>query len=261
MAVHSALREAAKTIADMPARYMTYPNGGPVLPVERGRPGSAPAALLLDAAYLRCFGEMRVPTHLWRAMQRFAAWVEPALVAEWARLMSDYASRQGRAFDNAAAAAGMAWSDPERDVAVPRRIALARIEGGGPLHCAWTGRALSAGTLDIDHLFPWSAWPCGDLWNLLPAHREVNQRLKRERLPSAAALERAGERIVDWWRAAYLAPGEPLLPARFRHEARASLPGLRADRADDADPERVFAAVGMQRMRLRHDQQVPEWTA
>src|SRR5918998_411149 len=178
----------------MPARHMAYPNGGPVLPVERGRPGSAPAALLLDAAYLRSFGEMRVPTHLWRAMRRFAAWVEPALIAEWARLMGDYARRQG-----------------------------------GTLHCAWTGRALSAGTLDIDHLFPWSAWPCGDLWNLLPAHRAVNQRLKRDRLPSAAALERAGERIVGWWQTAYLSPVDPLLPERFGHDARASLPGLRPD--------------------------------
>src|SRR3712207_9533686 len=73
-------------------------------------------------------------------------------------------------------------------------------------HCACTGRALSADTLDIDHLFPWSAWPCGDLWNLLPAHHAVNQRLKRNRLHSAAALERAGERIVEWWRTAYLSP-------------------------------------------------------
>jgi len=155
----------------------------------------------------------------------------------------------------------MAWSDAERDVAVPHRIALRLAEGGGGLHYAWTGRALSSGTLDIDHLFPWSAWPCGDLWNLLPAHRAVNQRLKRDRLPSAAALGRAGERIVDWWRAAYLPPGDLLLPARFGHEARASLPGLRADAAEVCEPERVFAAVGQQRMRLRHDQQVPEWTA
>ena len=123
------------------------------------------------------------------------------------------------------------------------------------------GACLLAGTLDIDHLFPWSAWPCGDLWNLLPAHREVNQRLKRDRLPSAAALENAGERIVDWWRAAYLSPVDPLLPVRFGHEAQASLPGLRTGDADAPGPERVFAAVGLQRMRLRHDQQVPEWTA
>jgi hypothetical protein len=36
-AVHAALGEAARTIALMPATYITYPNGGPVLPVERGR--------------------------------------------------------------------------------------------------------------------------------------------------------------------------------------------------------------------------------
>lgn len=107
----------------------------------------------------------------------------------------------------------MAWSDPERDVAVPRRIALRLAEGG-----------------------------------------------KRNRLPSALALARFGERILDWWRTAYLTPEEPLLPVRFGHEARASLPGLRTDHAEVCDPERVYAAVGLQRMRLRHDQQVPEWT-
>ena len=88
----------------------------------------------------------------------------------------------------------------------------------------------------------------------------MNQRLKRDRLPSAVALERAGERVIEWWRTAYLSPVDPLLPARFGHEARASLPGLRADATGACDPERVYAAVGLQRMRLRHDQQVPDWT-
>jgi hypothetical protein len=37
-AVHAALQDAADTIARMPAHYMTYPNGGPILPV----PGTAP---------------------------------------------------------------------------------------------------------------------------------------------------------------------------------------------------------------------------
>lgn len=260
-AVHAALSEAARTIAVMPATYMTYPNGGPVLPVQRGRVGTAPDTVLLDAAYLRRFGEMRVPAHLWRAMQRFSAWVEPSLVAEWLRLMGDYARRQERQFDVAAASAAMVWSDPDRDVAVPRRIALRLVEDGRTLHCAWTGRALSAATLDIDHLFPWSAWPCGDLWNLLPAHREVNQRLKRDRLPSASTLAGAEDRIVDWWQTAYLGAGDGWLPVRFGHEARASLPGLRSEVRDAAEPQRVFAAVGLQRLRLRHDQQVPEWTA
>jgi hypothetical protein len=37
------------------------------------------------------------------------------------------------------------------------------------------------------------------LWNLLPASPRVNQRLKRSRLPSAAALTAARARIMAWW--------------------------------------------------------------
>ncbi|PWC26589.1 class I SAM-dependent methyltransferase [Teichococcus aestuarii] len=259
-AVHAALGEAARTIARMPALYMTYPQGGPILPVQRSRPGSAPEALLLDGAYLRSFGSVRVPLHLWRALQRFAAWVEPALVAEWTRLMGDYARRMAQVFDTGAAAAAMRWAEPERDVALSRRLALGLLESGAPLRCAWTGRALVSATLDIDHLFPWSAWPCGDLWNLLPAHREVNQRLKRDRLPSAPILAAAEARILGWWQAAYLQANDRLLPVRFGHEARASLRGLGAGRGECCNPEQVFAAVGLQRLRLHQDQQVPEWT-
>ncbi|KAA2211225.1 HNH endonuclease domain-containing protein, partial [Teichococcus oryzae] len=256
-ALHAALGDAAQTITRMPATFMTYPRGGAILPVSRGRAGAAPEALQLDAAYLASFGTLRVPLHLWRALQRFAAWVEPALVAEWVRLMGDYARRRGTTLDPGTAAAAMCWSDPERDVAVPRRLALRLVEQGDTLRCAWTGQALTAQTLDIDHLFPWSAWPCGDLWNLLPAHRVVNQRLKRDRLPSAAALASAEERILRWWQAAYLGTEDRLLPVRFGQEALASLPGLGVQ-ADQPGP--VYAAVGLQRMRLHHDQQVPEWT-
>lgn len=38
-------------------------------------------------------------------------------------------------------------------------------------------------TLDIDHALPWAAWPCSDRWNLLPAHRRVNQHQKHDLLP------------------------------------------------------------------------------
>jgi hypothetical protein len=60
----------------------------------------------------------------------------------------------------------------------------------------------------------------------MPAHRRVSQHSKRERLPSAEALQQAGPAIADWWAAAYLGPEEQVLPVRFASEARASLPGL-----------------------------------
>src|SRR3954447_22714710 len=122
--------------------------------------------------------------------------------------------------------AAMTWSEPSRDVALPRERALALLAGGEPLHCVWSGRRLQPETLDIDHCLPWAAWPCGDLWNLLPAHRRVNQQLKRDRLPSTAALWQARDGMLAWWQAAYLAAGNAALPRRFAEEARASLPAM-----------------------------------
>ncbi|RKK01701.1 hypothetical protein EBE87_26930 [Pseudoroseomonas wenyumeiae] len=124
-------------------------------------------------------------------------------------------------------------------------VALRQLEAR-PLHCVWTGRALAQENLDIDHLFPWSAWPCGDLWNLLPAHRLVNQRLKRDRLPAASTLAQAEEGIRGWWQEAYLAPEDPLLPGRCAQEARASLPEPSGMTAEASPLETVFTAVGLQ---------------
>lgn len=253
--VHAALRDASQTIDRMPSTFMTYSTGGRILPVERGRVGLAPAALNVDDDYLRAFGWMLVPTHLWRAMRRNAAWIEPTLIAEWARLMRDYANGQERHLPEETIIRTMQWADPERDVSQTRQVAITLLEKGG-LRCVWTNQPLTRTTLDIDHMFPWAAWPCSDLWNLLPAHRLVNQRLKRDRLPSASTLFRGESRITGWWQQAYLRRTGTPLPAQFVQEAQASLPGFSTGDSGD-----VFSAVCLQRIRLRHDQQVPEWEA
>ena len=95
-ALHAALRDACNTITRMPAHYMTYPSGGPVLPVKRIGRVPTPGKNHLDDVYLFSFGELLIPRHLWRALQRFGVWIEPALIAEWSRLMNSYAARQGR---------------------------------------------------------------------------------------------------------------------------------------------------------------------
>lgn len=95
-------------------------------------------------------------------MRRNAAWIEPTLIAEWMRLMRDYARGQNRPLADTKMFAAMRWSDPARDVSRARQVALSVVEAGN-LHCAWTDRPLSRNTLDIDHMFPWTAWPCSDL--------------------------------------------------------------------------------------------------
>ncbi len=254
--VHSALTDAAQTITKNPAWFTTYPNGSQVFPTIFRRPPRPKGEIHLDEATLAGYGEMRVPYHLWRAFQRFACWIEPAIVSEWACLMRDFATGQNRTLPEGAIAAAMTWADPERDVALSRGIAMRLLESGTPLHCVWSGKKLTAGAFDIDHCFPWSAWPCGDLWNLLPAHPSINRNQKRDRLPGERILQTAQQPIIAWWQAAYLS-GE-VLPRRFADEARASLPGLGSAAAAD-EPEEVFSAMRLQRLRLRYDQQVPEW--
>ena len=253
--LHSALRDACDTITRMPAHYITYPGGGPVLPVKRTGRVPRPDTIHLNEAYLSGFGDLLVPRHLWRALQRFDVWIEPALISEWSRLMIGYAEKQGRKLPDAKIAAAMTWSEPSRDVRIAR-VQAVRLIDFGKLHCVWSGRTLSADTLDIDHCFPWSAWPCDDLWNLLPAHRNVNQNQKRDKLPGVELLRSAQDRIQEWWERGYLKAGNQVLPERFMAEAKATLPVIEHVEFQLDD---VFAALNMQQIRLKHDQQVPVW--
>jgi hypothetical protein len=52
-ALHAALRDAAQTIDRMPSTFMTYPMGGRILPVERGRVRGPPSDLPSGTALLQ----------------------------------------------------------------------------------------------------------------------------------------------------------------------------------------------------------------
>jgi hypothetical protein len=97
---------------------------------------------------------------------------------------------------------------------------------------------------------------CDALWNLLPSHRSVNQNQKRDKLPGVDVLRLAQERIQEWWDKGYLKADNQVLPERFMTEAKATLPIIEHDEARLDD---VFAALNLQQIRLKHDQQVPVW--
>ncbi len=250
--LHRALKETAKVICDMPAFHIQHADGRPVFPVVRRSAGAVPLATRLDEPYLWSFGEFHVPIHLWMAFQRYAVWVEPAIEAEWVRLMERAAG--DRVLDQKVISTAMRWIDPERDQRVARERALEYLDAA-PLHCIWSGERLTAKTLEIDHCLPWAVWPCSDLWNLLPAHRRANSR-KKNFVPSSALLRARGEAIRSWWSEGYCAPDQPALRDRFESEVRASLPSLRAA---SVTPEDVFSGLLLQQMRLRHDQQALVW--
>lgn len=253
-AIARALGEAGSLIASMPAHYTRFPNSN--APVFKASTATAPRArgeLILEAGVLGAYGSLAVPGHVWRTLQRLGAWVEPVLISEWARLVRFYGERMGRVIAAGEVETALAWLDPARDTELARRAARRLLEQGKSVHCVWSGARLAEKALDIDHCLPWSAWPCGDLWNLLPARESVNRQQKRDRLPSAAALAGARERIVEWWEMAWRA--DPALAVRFERESAAALPV-----GPDATSEDVFSALEWRRLRLRQDQQVEEWT-
>ena len=202
-ALHSAISDAAATIATMPANFTRFPNSDQrVFEVDRPRaPRSAGSGL--DLATLRRWGTISVPGHLWRALSRLGPWIEPMLVAEWARLSRTYAERMGVAVPAGVVEAALEWREPVRSTALARHAADRLFAAGRPVECVWTGHRLSLANLDVDHCLPWSAWPCGDLWNLAPSDPRVNRHEKRDRLPSAAIFASSRERLIDWWERAY----------------------------------------------------------
>lgn len=53
------------------------------------------------------------------------------------------------------------------------QVRLLMLEGQAS-HCPWTGVLLSPGAFDLDHIFPVSAHPIHELWNLMPSEPRHN---------------------------------------------------------------------------------------
>jgi SAM-dependent methyltransferase len=250
--LHRSLSEISQLIRDMPAKYLRWPaSDKPIFEVSRRRQSSTPERLLIDEPFLWSLGDFRVPPELWQALSHYNVWVEPVLVSEWVRLMENYAGRL-RPDVRSLAHTLLAWADPVRDTRLAR-TAVERIRAAGkPVYCVWSGARLKE-DYDVDHCFPYAAWPCGDAWNLMPAARRINIQ-KSNRLVTQAGLVRASERIVDWWADAWLGQGEAH-ERQFFLEASQTLPVM-ASSPGTAD---VIDAMRLHRIRLAKDQGLRPW--
>jgi SAM-dependent methyltransferase len=154
-ALSQAIADAARTIVRMPAFYTTYADGQPIFPARVGRVPPVRGQLIVDADWLWRFGELQVPRHVWNAVRHLNVWIEPIVVAEWARLMQGYGERQGRTISMDELHRALAWLDLLRDTRLARSLADDLMNRGEPVFCVWSGKRLDQRNLDVDHCFPW----------------------------------------------------------------------------------------------------------
>ena len=250
--LHRSLSEIAQLIRSMPAKYLRWPaSDQPIFDVRSQRRTSTPSPLSIDTPFLWSFGELRVPLQIWQALTRYNVWIEPVLISEWVRLIETYA---GNSQPNVRQRAHslLAWADPERDNRVARDAVTRLRAAGKAVYCVWSGQRLRD-DYDIDHCFPFAAWPCGDAWNLMPASKQINNQ-KSNRLVTQAAIERASETITNWWQGAFLA-GDGDSRSRFFLEAGQTLPLL----IESPAPADIIDAMKMHRIRLAKDQGLRPW--
>lgn len=246
--VMRAIRDACQTILKMPAHFTTWP--GSQRPVFDGSYQGLrirEKSVRLDSDTLTSFGTFRIPTSLWDSMSRYACWLEPAIVHEWAQLMQRYDAN----YDTGTLHLALQWQESRRDTQQVRQLVTQRLQDPAPLPCVWTHSDLHGKAYAIDHCFPWSRWNNNDLWNLLPATEKANQ-AKSDRLPTAQVMQSARQDILLWWQ--YL-DDDKTTRQQFRDEAAVALP--LATPASSLDV--IFNSALLQRQRLKANQQLAEW--
>lgn len=250
--LHASLWEISRLIREMPVKYLRWPASDEnIFHIKHQRRTSTPTRLRIDDPFLWSFGEFHVPLPIWDALRHYNVWVEPVLVAEWVRLMESYAGQLGPTISQTAYSL-LAWADPERDTRFARAAVERLRHQGKSVYCVWSGQRLKS-DYDIDHCFPFAAWPCGDAWNLMPASKRINGE-KSNRLVTHTALEQASERITAWWEDAFLSTGTDARH-RFFLEAEQTLPMLETA----ASPADLIDAMKVQRIRLAKDQGLRPW--
>ena len=254
--LYSALKDICQTLVKMPMTYTTYSDGNEK--VFKANPFNLRWNLsmtTIDRVYLTSFGEVELSFDLWQAVHQYGTWIEPAIVAEWKTLMQGYLDRQGRGNANAVNFdSTLHLQESGRETTDSRQRALELIDSGDFRNCVWSGKKLNLKNFDIDHCFPYSAWPCGDLWNLLPAARNVNQKLKREKLPRVELLQQSEDIILNWWEKAYVEKSDSWKKRFFDQAATSLRISEEAKRLED-----VFSSLVFQQHQLRTNQQIPLW--
>ena len=133
---------------------------------------------------------------LWRAMGRYAPWIEPAIISEWIQMIRGYQKANRDSWDSLMA--DLRWLEPEHDTGLVRDRAQTLRRHGTPLFCVWTGRRPAREFCRRPFAFPLPPGPamiCGTSYRVrkaLIARRVTGFPLRRCWKPQSRASANGG---------------------------------------------------------------------
>ncbi len=252
-ALQSTFRDTLKTIKSGPVTYIyqgdkSNPIFQMIAPSERRK---ATDSFVIDSEFLASFGSFVLDESLWDCFRLYSSWIEPLVVNQWILEMRRFSLNQKRNISLQTYYDCLVWIDRSHDTKDVRNRVDQMRKDNIAIGSVWSGKSLKS-EYHVDHCLPFAYWPNNDRWNLLPTTTQENLS-KRDRLPTAARLQKSKLRVIEWWENAWFEEQEQ---TRFFNEAALSLPNIPTQ---CRDYEEVFEAMGLQVRGVKSRLLVGEW--
>ncbi len=222
------VKKLKSTITEMPMRYLGksyYQKEYSIFSFNKDSRNirkSDIGNLKIDREFLiKNFGTFSFPKELYIAFIYFGSFLNgtESIIYKWAEFSAKL--DESRTLNVEKVLESLLISpENEREVELSKRIYKELIKKNGKIECVWSKNAVTDKTLNVDHVLPFSIWQNNDLWNLLPAHKEVNQK-KKDKIPSPELIKVRSDLITYYWKIVY-----SVCKDRFEKEIYTSLIGL-----------------------------------
>jgi hypothetical protein len=128
---------------------------------------------------------------IWRELVLLGHWIGDSISMRWAQLTRELSRDSLELQDIIHLFLNPVF--PERNVSAARTV----YAGAHNLECVWSGKVLTR-SFDVDHAIPYSLRHDNSLWNLLPAHPDINNH-KRDKLPTQNVIRENRDKLVYYW--------------------------------------------------------------
>ena len=134
-----------------------------------------------------------VDAALWQEFCLSGYWIRDSLLLRWAGLCESFSKDS-----HCPRGLVLPYLLQEEDIQREQGVARSLYAQASQLVCVWSGQTIPFAEMAVDHVLPFALWRNNDLWNLLPAARQVNSR-KRDRVPEPSLLRNRRDAIIHNW--------------------------------------------------------------